>query len=74
MSREYPEYRDVLEDIMRTFGDKSWITLDELKQYDGSGCTRTIKRRYGIPKGITGINRNVLARRICQIARGEFSI
>ena len=69
MGREYSEYRDVLADIIAHFGDKAWITVDELSKYDGS-CAKTIKKRYQIPKGINGINRNVLARRICQLAHG----
>ena len=67
MAKEYAEYRDVLADLIKTFGDKAWITIEDLKQYDNS-CTRTLKKRYGIPKGINGINRSVLARRICQLA------
>ena len=62
------EYRDVLADIIEHFGDKAWLTVDELAKYDGS-CAKTIKKRYQIPKGVNGINRNVLARRICLLAR-----
>ena len=67
MAREFSEYRDVLADLIETFGDKAWITNAELARYEQCDV-RTIKKRYGIPDGVNGINRNVLARRICQLA------
>ena len=67
MAREFEEYRDVLSDLIESFGDKAWITAAELARYDQC-CVRTVKKRYGIPNGVDGINRNVLTRRNCRLA------
>lgn len=66
--KEYPEYRDVLEALIAEFPKGAWIRVSELAQYDGQDV-RTIRSRYRIPDGVNGINRNVLARRICELAR-----
>lgn len=68
MPRELPEYRDVLEDLIKRFGDKAFITLGEIAEYDGV-CTKTARKRYHIPKGEYGLNRCVLARRMCHNAQ-----
>lgn len=67
MSRERDDYRVVVEDLKQTFGEKAWITSAELARYEGCDA-RTVNRRYGIPKGVNGIDRNILARRKCQMA------
>ena len=67
MAREYPEYRDVLADLIAYFGQGAWIRVKDLAEYDHSD-PRSVRKRYGIPKGTDGINRNVLASRICQLS------
>lgn len=68
MSAEYDEYRYVLEDLKAAFGDRAWIKLGELAAYEGCD-PRTTRARYGIPKGAGGIDRSVLARRKCRLAK-----
>ena len=67
MAMEYPEYRDVLEQLNLVFGPKNWISTAEVAEYDGC-CVRTIKKRYGIRKGVGGIDKAVLARKKCELA------
>lgn len=66
MAREYEEFRFVLADLKETFPN-TWITLGELAAAEGKD-PRTIRKRYGIPAGVNGIDRAVLARRKCQLA------
>lgn len=67
MANEFDEYRWVLRDLNEAFGGRAWITTAELARYEGSD-KRTIKKRYGIPNGVNGIDRSVLARRKCRLA------
>lgn len=67
MSREFDEYRFVIADLKETFGERAWITSAELARHEGCDV-RTVNKRYGIPKGVNGIDRNVLARRKCLLA------
>lgn len=67
MAREYDEYRTVLAALIEQFGQGAWIKVADIARYDGSD-PRAVKKRYNIPDGVNGININVLARRICQLA------
>lgn len=62
---EYKEYRFVLEQLRERFGDKNWLALHEIAEYDGC-CARTAKKRYGIT-GV-GMDITVLAARKCELA------
>ena len=66
MAREYDEFRYVLASIKEDFPN-TWVDLGELAKAEGKD-PRTIRKRYGIPKGQNGIDRAVLARRKCQLA------
>ena len=68
MSLELPGYRDVLASLNEHFGAAQWITLTQLAEYDRAD-PRTVRKRYGIPRGVHGINKNILARRICELSR-----
>ena len=59
---EIDGYREVLADITACLGDKAWLSLTDVAKYDGCDV-RTVRRRYGIQG--TGINRALLARKIC---------
>ena len=61
------EFPMVRAGLIEAFGNVAWITLKQLSEYDGSDV-RTIRTRYGIPKGVNGINRDILASRICKLA------
>ena len=63
-------YRDVMADLIATFGQGAWITISPIAQYDGNVDVRTIRKRYGIPKHVKGMNRAMLARKICELANG----
>lgn len=67
MSRELPEYRDVVEELIETFGPKIYITFAELGKAEGCD-PRTCAKRYGVDPGQKGIDRAVLARRKCMLA------
>lgn len=68
MSRENENYRDVLEDLKKVFGDdRTFISSVDLARAEGC-CVRTVNRRYGIPAGAGGIDRVILAKRKCQMA------
>ncbi len=47
MSRENENYRDVLENLKATFGEKTFITTGEIAAADGC-CPRTARNRYRI--------------------------
>lgn len=66
MAREYPEYRFVLADLKDAYGDKIWLTVSEIAKRERRDPD-TIHAAYSIPKGVNGINRAVLACRICEI-------
>lgn len=66
--RELPGYRDVLADLTEHFGLGAWITITQLATYDKAD-PRTVRKRYGLPKDAKGINKALLARRICELAR-----
>ena len=68
MAREFDEYRLVLESLSESFGNRAWITSAELARYEGCDV-RTVNKRYGIPKGANGIDRSILARRKCLMAK-----
>lgn len=68
MSKELEEYRFVVADLREAFGDRAWITSAELAKYEGCDV-RTVNKRYGIPKGANGIDRSILARRKCLLAK-----
>lgn len=63
MESEY--YRDVLCDIISVCGDKAWLTMKDIAKYDHADV-RTVRARYDIPANESGINRAVLARKICR--------
>ena len=67
MAKEYDEYRDVLQELIDVFGEKTFITSAELARAEGCEVS-TVNKRYGIPKGQNGIDRAILARRKCQMA------
>ena len=67
-SMELPEYRTVYADLTEKFGQGAWITLSQLAEYDGCD-KRTARKRYHIPRSEHGINKSLLARRICEKAR-----
>lgn len=67
MAKEYAEYRDVMQELIEIFGQKTFITSAELARAEGCD-PRTVNKRYGIPKEAKGIDRAVLARRKCQMA------
>lgn len=66
--RELPYFRDVMEDLTEKIGESSWVTITQLSRYDRCD-PRTARKRYGIPDGVTGINKRVLAHKICELAR-----
>ena len=59
---EIEGYREVLADLAGFFGEKAWLSLADIARYDGCD-TRTVRRRYEIQGN--GINRALLARKIC---------
>ena len=63
MAREYPDYRNIIEDLNTKFNGKSRLSILEVAEYDGC-CDKTAKKRYGIGK--EGINVCILARLICE--------
>lgn len=65
---EFDEYRYVLAELKEAFGDRAWIKTAELARYEGCD-KRTVKARYGIPKGVEGIDRTILARRKCMLTK-----
>lgn len=66
--KEPPGYRDVLADLSEQFGVGAWITITQLADYDKAD-PRTVRKRYGLPKDAKGVNRCILARRICELAK-----
>lgn len=62
-------YRDVMADLIAAFGQGAWITLAQMAEYDHCDV-RTVRKRYGIPKGVKGMNRAILARKICELGNG----
>ena len=66
--REQENFPIVRAGLIEAFGNKAWIKTTELARYDGSDV-RTIRKRYGIPKGVDGINRDILARKICTLTK-----
>lgn len=65
---EFKGYRDVLADLTEHFGTGAWITITQLAAYDHAD-PRTVRKRYGLPKNAKGVNRCILARRICEMAK-----
>ena len=65
---ELPGYREVYSDLTERFGQGAWISIKEVAEYDKAD-PRTVCKRYGIPKGTKGINKAILARRICELTR-----
>lgn len=64
---ELPEYRLVLENLIHHFGDKGWIGIMELSEFERADY-RTVRARYGIPANVKGIDIAVLAHRKCELA------
>ena len=65
---EIEGYREVLADLAGFFGEKAWLSLADIARYDGCD-TRTARKRYDIPGN--GINRALLARKICMKGRAK---
>ena len=65
--KEYDEFRFVLEDLKETYGDNPMIRCIDICRAEHT-TIKTVKSRYGIPKGARAIDRAVLARRKCQLA------
>ena len=63
--KESKEYRLVLEELLRVFGDKHYITVSEIAKYDGI-CNRSVQKFYGI-KG--GCDICILAHKKCEMAK-----
>lgn len=69
MGREFDdEYRCVLAGLRETYGyGTDWIKCSQLAKREGN--VDTVKKRYGIPQGVNGIDIYILARRKCHLAR-----
>lgn len=68
MGREFDEeYRYVLEGLREIYGQTDWIKCSDLARREGD--VDTVHSRYGIPKGVNGIDIHILARRKCHLAR-----
>ncbi|MBQ0067355.1 MAG: hypothetical protein KBS60_04120 [Phascolarctobacterium sp.] len=65
--REQENFPYVRAGLIEAFGNRAWLKVTEVAEYDGCD-TRTVRRRYGIPKGVYGINRDILARKICSLS------
>jgi len=65
---EIEGYREVLADLAGFFGEKAWLSLADVARYDGCDA-RTVRRRYGIEGN--GINRALLARKICMKGKAK---
>ena len=63
MSREKPEYRDILETVLKANDGKLLVSQKKAAEILGI-CTRTAKSRYGV--GRDGIAAAKLARRMCE--------
>lgn len=66
---EYKDYRDVLRDLHEIYGCTSWITIGELARLERAD-NRTVRKRYGIPSGVNGIDTTILAKRKCAMTIG----
>ena len=66
--RTQHEYYDVMEELIQIFGNKTFITFAELGRAEGCD-PRTAAKRYGAPPGAKGIDRAILARRKCDMAK-----
>ena len=66
--RELPYYRDVMQDLTEHIGSGAWIPIMKLAEYDHCD-PRTARKRYGIPDDAKGINKCVLAHKICELAK-----
>ena len=48
MSREHPDYRKTLEDILSFSGGARMLTVADVRAYTGINDYRTIKRRFPV--------------------------
>lgn len=64
MSREHEDYRAVLEQLLKFFGEKRQLSAKDVASYDGCD-PRTASKRYDIGKG--GIDITRLALKKCRI-------
>lgn len=46
MPREFPAYRDNLQDILDFFDGRRMLTVSDVRKYTGLADARTIKRRF----------------------------
>ena len=44
------------------------MTVKEISEYDGCD-PRTVRKRYGIQKGVNGLDIAILAKKKCELAR-----
>ena len=65
---EYKAYRLVLENLYEQFNGKGFVTVQEIAKYDGCD-PRTVRSRYGIGRGVQGLDISILAQRKCELAR-----
>lgn len=67
MPREYPDYRNTIEQLNRLFPERELLTVKEVMQVTGYKSVNTVKKRFPVNNG--RINKATLARCMCQAVR-----
>ena len=68
MPREYPYYRNTIEQLNRLFPDRELLTIKEVMQITGYKSVNSVKKKY-FPVNNGRINKSTLARCMCQSAK-----
>ena len=66
MPREYPDYRNTIEQLNRLFPDRELLTIKEVMQITGYKSVNSVKKYFPVTNG--RINKATLARCLCQTA------
>lgn len=67
MPREYPDYRNTIEQLNRLFPERELLTVKEVMQVTGYKSVNTVKKHFPVNNG--KINKATLARIMCQAVR-----
>ena len=66
MPREYPDYRNTIEQLNRLFPGRELLTIKEVMQITGYRSVNSVKKYFPFANG--RINKATLARCLCQTA------
>ena len=67
MPREYPDYRNTVEQLNRLFPERELLTVKEVMQITGYKSVNTVKKHFPVSNG--KINKATLARIMCQAVK-----